>query len=72
MDKNMENVSTFEEKNKENVHNFINSSKITRKDQLPNIKRSTSLNGKQEMKIKLTEKMLNEDRPPMPKRSIRA
>lgn len=68
----IENKSCYTEKNKENVFNFVNSSKVTRKDQLPNIKRSESLNGKQEQKIKATERILCEDRPPLPKKPMRA
>ena len=45
--------SLIEEKNKENLHNFVNSNKITRKDQLPSIKRSSSLNGKQRVLVKM-------------------
>jgi hypothetical protein len=45
-----DNRSVADLKDKENVLNFLNSNKVTRKDQLPNIssiKRSSSLNGKQ-------------------------
>jgi NIMA (never in mitosis gene a)-related kinase len=74
VDKITENKSTtFEEKNKENVLNFVNTGKVTRKDQLPNIKRCSSLNSKQEVKLKVDEKTLHhEDRPPLPKKPIRA
>lgn len=46
MDKIIENKSTYDEKNKENVLNFINTNKITRKDNLPSIRRSESLSHK--------------------------
>ena len=77
VDKITENKSYCEEKNKENSinsHNFIQSSKITKKDQLPSIKRSSSLHGKQDAKIKmLEEKIMRDERPPIPRsRPIRA
>ena len=53
VDKITENKSYYEEKNKENLHNFVNSNKITRKDQLPSIKRSSSLNGRQRVLVKM-------------------
>lgn len=43
----------LDEKNKENILSFINSGKITRKDQLPNIKRSSSMNSKQQTRPKI-------------------
>lgn len=67
-----ENRSFCEEKNKENVLNFVNTNKITRKDQLPTLKRSSSLNNKDEQKIKYTDKITCDDRPPLPKKPIRA
>ena len=54
----MDNKSCCSEKNKENVFNFVNSNKITKKDQLPSIKRSSSLNGRQDNKMKVVEKVL--------------
>ena len=35
------------------MHNFVNSNKITRKDQLPSIQRSSSLHGRQALKAKM-------------------
>jgi hypothetical protein len=52
--------------------NFVNSSKITRKDHLPNIQRSSSLYGKKEVVQKIIEKIQCEDKPPLPKKPIRA
>jgi len=43
----------FDEKNKENILNFLNTGKIQRKDQLPNIQRSSSMNSKQQTKVKV-------------------
>jgi serine/threonine protein kinase len=43
VDKISENKSCYEEKSKENLYNFVNSNRITRKDVLPSIKRTTSL-----------------------------
>lgn len=53
VDKIAENKSFCEEKNKENLHNFVNSNKITRKDQLPSIQRSSSLHGRHIIKAKM-------------------
>lgn len=74
VDKITENKSVCEEKekNKENMLNFVNSTKITRKDQLPNIQRSSSLNGRKEVVKKIMDKIQCEDKPPMPKKPIRA
>jgi len=58
VDKIMDNKSVCEEKNKENLHNFVNSNKITRKDLLPSIKRSSSLHGRQGAKLKVEEKVV--------------
>jgi len=57
-----------------NSHNFIQSSKITKKDQLPSIRRSSSLHGKQDAKIKMLEdKIMRDERPPIPRsRPMRA
>lgn len=57
MDKITENKSFCEEKNKENLLNFVNSSKITRKDQLPNIQRSSSMQGRREIVHKVMERI---------------
>ena len=54
VDKIAENKSSYyEDKNKENLHNFVNSNKITRKDQLPSIKRSSSVHSKQGVRVKM-------------------
>lgn len=63
----------LDEKNKENILNFVNSSKITRKDQLPTINRSSSLNSKKQTHAKIEEKSIRcEERPPLPKKPMRA
>jgi hypothetical protein len=78
VDKITENKSYCEEKNKENKENmlnFVNTNKITKKDQLPNIRRSSSLNSKNEQKIRLIEEkmiLICDERPPLPKKPLRA
>lgn len=55
--------------------NFVNTNKITKKEQLPNIKRSSSLNSKNEQKIRLIEEkmiLICDERPPLPKKPLRA
>lgn len=55
--------------------NFVNTNKITKKDQLPNIRRSSSLNSKNEQKIRLIEEkmiLICDERPPLPKKPLRA
>ena len=58
VDKVMENKSMCNDKNKENTLNFVNSNKITRKDVLPTIKRSTSLKSRQDPRIKVIEEKI--------------
>ena len=58
VDKVMENKSMCDDKNKENTLNFVNSNKITRKDVLPTIKRSTSLKSRQDPRIKVIEEKI--------------
>ena len=56
------------------MHNFINSSKVTKKDQLPTIKRSSSLHHRHvgQRLRNVEEKVSVEDRPPLPRRPLRA
>lgn len=72
VDKIMDNKSCCEDKNKENNLNFVNSNKITRKDQLPSIRRSSSLRGRQDIRNKVEEKVLCEEKPPLPRKPMRA
>lgn len=71
VDKIAENRSYCEEKNKENVASVANTGKITKKDVLPTIQRSSSLNNRKSDKMRLIEEKLIiicEDRPPLPAR----
>jgi hypothetical protein len=72
VDKLSENRSYCDEKNKENVLNFTN--KNGSKELLPVLKKSSSLNNKEEQKIKYKDERLIacEERPPLPKKPIRA
>lgn len=45
---------------------------MTKKDQLPNIQRSSSLHGRREIVAKVMEKLHCEEKPPLPRRPIRA
>ena len=76
VDKIAENRSYCEEKNKENVVSATNTGKITKKDVLPTIKRSSSVNNRKSDRLRLIEEKLiiiTEDRPPLPlKKPLRA
>jgi NIMA (never in mitosis gene a)-related kinase 1/4/5 len=76
VDKISENRSYCEEKNKENVGSVANTGKITKKDVLPNIQRSSSVNSRKSDRLRLIEEKLIvicEDRPPLPtKKPLRA
>lgn len=58
VDKIAENRSYCEEKNKENTISVANTSKITKKDVLPNIQRSSSVNSRKSDKLRLIEEKL--------------
>jgi NIMA (never in mitosis gene a)-related kinase len=76
VDKISENRSYCEDKNKENVASAANTGKITKKELLPTIQRSSSLNHRKSDRLRLIEDKLviiSEDRPPLPlKKPLRA
>lgn len=76
VDKISENRSYCEDKNKENVASVANTGKITKKELLPTIQRSSSLNHRKSDRLRLIEDKLviiSDDRPPLPlKKPLRA
>ena len=64
----------YKEKDKENMHNFVNSTKVTKKDQVPSIKWSSSLNHRHagQRLRQVEERVAVEERPPLPRRPLRA
>lgn len=76
VDKISENRSYCEDKNKENVASVANTGKITKKELLPTIQRSSSLNHRKSDRLRLIEEKLviiSDDRPPLPlKKPLRA